>query len=119
MAITYTRNITNLVVKDVEVDGTTLTDAIAQVSWEYTGTNANNISGTYYGTMSWDRNPTRYISANNFTAYTDVTEQNVWDWVDARSTTEYVQHQKDVVKSEIQRQTPQTEVETGNFPWQS
>ena len=66
MAITYTRNITNLVVKDVVVDGTTLTDAIAQVSWDYTGTNANNVSGTFSGIMSWDRNPTRYMSANNF-----------------------------------------------------
>jgi hypothetical protein len=119
MAITYTRNITNLVVKDVEIDGTTLTDAITQVSWDYTGTNANNVSGTFHGTMTWDRDPTRYMSANNFTSYSSVTEQNVWDWVDARTTPDYLEHQKDIVKSEINRQKAQTEVESGNFPWQS
>lgn len=120
MAITYIRNITNLVVKDVVVDGQTLSNCITQVSWEYTGTDENDVSGTFHGTMTWDRDPERWISANTFTEYSSVTEADVWAWVDARSTELYVQHQKDIVQSEINRntQTP-TEVESGNMPWES
>jgi len=117
MAITYTRTITNLVTKDIVKDGQTLENCIVRVSWKHTGTDENNVSGTFHGTMSWDRNPDRYISADNFTAYTNVSEQNVWDWIDARTTDDYLQHQKDVIQAEIDRQSPSVEHEEGDFPW--
>ena len=117
MAITYTRNITNLVTKDVVKDEQTLENCIVRVSWDYTGTDENNITGTFHGTMSWDRNPDRWISASNFTPYPNITEQNVWDWIDARTTDDYLHHQNDVVQAEIDRQLPSVEHEEGDFPW--
>lgn len=118
MAITYTRNITNLVVKDVVIDGQTLSNCITQVTWEYTGTDENNANGTFIGTMSWDRNPNRWISANNFTEYSSVTEDDVWSWIDSRTTDVYLQHQKDIVQNEINRNTDaSTEMDSENLPW--
>ena len=118
MAITYTRNIISIVTKDIVVANTQLNSCITSVSWEYTGTNANNVSGTFYGTMSWDRNPDRYIDPNNFTSYGSVTEAQVLNWIDARSNDLYLEHQKEIVKKEIKRKSPQNDIASGDFPWQ-
>lgn len=121
MAITYTRSITNIVTKDMVVNGVALSNCITSVSWDYTGTNEDGVSGTFSGTMSWDRNPDRpdkYVSVDGHTPLENVTEADVWSWIDARTPDNYLQHQKDVVQAEINRNMPSTQMEAGTLPWE-
>jgi hypothetical protein len=115
MAITYERRITDIQTKDMVIDGQTLSDCIVKVSWEHKGTDENGVEGIFYGTMSWDSNPDRFISTSNHKPFINVSEQDVWNWIDSRTTELYAEHQKQIIQNEINRNTPATSQET--FPW--
>jgi len=115
MAIEYTRRLTNLVVQDLTIDGQVLTDCVVRVSWEYEGTDDEGYVGIFEGTMSFRED--RHISVDNYIDYNTLTEEQIWSWIDARTTDVYAQHQKDIVQKQINRQKTVTEVDAENFPW--
>ena len=74
MAITYTWDLDRLSKKDVG----DLSEAVIEVGWRCIGTNEDGITGVFWSTTAFDASN---ISAENFTAYTDLTKEQVLGWV--------------------------------------
>lgn len=77
MAITYTWDLDRLSKKDVG----DLSEAVIEVGWRCIGTNEDGITGVFWGTTDFD---TSSISTEDFTAYTDLTKEQVLGWVQTR-----------------------------------
>jgi hypothetical protein len=77
MAITYTWELDRLSKKDVG----DLSEAVIEIGWKCVGTNEDGITGVFWSTTAFDASS---ISAENFTAYTDLTKEQVLGWVQTR-----------------------------------
>lgn len=115
MALTYTWKIKSLKKKDdpsIEIN-----DIIVQTYWECTGTDENNISGTFNGATPFEPDQ---IDPENFTSYEDLTEDQVIGWVQdvVNSNPAYKAH----IDTQIQKQIdsiilPSVDVTYPDLPW--
>lgn len=115
MTITYTWHITNL--KKQNNPSIELDDIIVQTYWYCTGTDENNNSGTFYGATPFDPNQ---IDPNNFTAFEDLTEEQVLGWVQetVNNNEAYNAHIEEQIQNQIDvLVNPVTEASGEDLPW--
>jgi hypothetical protein len=63
---------------EVNADGVTLSDSVVLVDWKKTGTALNGVSSRYLGTTEISAANT---TAADFVPLTDITEDNLIEWV--------------------------------------
>ena len=108
MAITYEWDITNLR-KAPALDD--LENVIVHVRWTCTGTDENGTTGMFSGAT-----PLSSPDSENFTAYADLTKEQVLEWVQAVVVGEYWNHVSgQIAKQILKKNDPWSDVETA--PW--
>jgi hypothetical protein len=80
-------------------------DVIFNVHWRLTGEDDNGNIGSTYGTISLDTS-----DLTNFTAFADITEDDINGWVEAAMGEEEVQARKDAINAQIAEQVNPTVV---------
>lgn len=91
-----------------------LSDVIVQTYWEKTGTNENNITGTFVGATPFSLDS---IDPDNFVSYENLTEEIVINWIKSFVIDDYEKHVNSMIDKQIQSKiNPVVEV-TNNFPW--
>jgi len=110
MAITYTWELDRLSKKDVG----DLSEAVIEVGWRCIGTNEDGITGVFWGTTDFD---TSSISAEDFTAYTDLTKEQVLGWVQTRIETDsaFETHMQESIQVSIDEKIDPVEVVNNPF----
>lgn len=115
MTFTYTWKIKSL--KKQDDPSAELEDIIIQTYWECTGTDSANNSGTFHGATPFEPDK---VDPDNFTAYENLTEAEVIDWIRDVVTRDigYKLH----IDQQIQKQIdaiarPTTEVTADTLPW--
>ncbi len=71
-------------------------DVIFNVHWRLTGTDDSDNIGSVYGTQSLETS-----DLSDFTAFADITEEQVNGWVEAAMGEEEVQAKKDAIDAQI------------------
>ena len=71
-------------------------DVIFNVHWRLTGEDYNGNIGSTYGTISLDTS-----DLTNFTAFADITEDDINGWVETAMGEEDVQAKKDAIDAQI------------------
>ena len=71
-------------------------DVIFNVHWRLTGEDDNENKGSAYGTISLDTS-----DLSDFTAFADITEEQVNGWVEAALGADEVQAKKDAIDAQI------------------
>lgn len=108
MAITYTWDITNLR-KAPTLNG--MNDVLVHVRWSKTGTDENGTTGVFQGAT-----PLTAPEAEGFTAYEDLTKEQVLGWIQAIVVGSYEQHVNEQIQKQITKKNdPWGDVETA--PW--
>ena len=80
-------------------------DVIFNVHWRLTGEDDNGNVGSTYGTISLDTS-----DLTNFTAFADITEDDINGWVETAMGEEDVQAKKDAIDAQIAEQVNPTVV---------
>ena len=108
MAITYTWEITNLR-KAPQLDG--MNDVLVHVRWKKIGTDENGTTGEFQGAT-----PLSAPEAEGFTAYENLTKEQVLGWVQAVVVGQYEQHVNEQIQKQIiKKNDPWADV--GTAPW--
>jgi len=108
MAITYTWEITNLR-KAPQLDG--MQNVLVHVRWKKIGTDENGTTGEFQGAT-----PLSAPQAEGFTAYEDLTKEQVLGWVQAVVVGTYEQHVNEQIQKQITKKNdPWADVDTA--PW--
>jgi len=108
MAITYTWEITNLR-KAPQLDG--MQNVLVHVRWKKIGTDENGTTGEFQ-----DATPLSAPQAEGFTAYEDLTKEQVLGWVQAVVVGTYEQHVNEQIQKQITKKNdPWADVDTA--PW--
>lgn len=111
MALTYTWALKSL--KKADVDN--LSGVIIQTHWDCTGTDEDGVSGTFNGATPFD--PAQ-IDPENFTAYENLTEEQVLDWVKGVVVDSYKTHVDERIMHQIaEKKLAAQDVSEGQFPW--
>lgn len=111
MALTYTWALKSL--KKADVDG--LSGVIVQTHWTCTGTDKDGNEGVFNGATPF--NPAE-VDPENFTAYEDLTEEQVLNWVKGVVVGSYKEHvDAQIAKQIADKKAPAVEVSEGAFPW--
>lgn len=100
MAITYTWEVTELKVRDVEPH----TDAVVQTQWKKIGTNENGITGEFIGATPLNASN---VDPEEFVSFENLTEETVLTWIQAEIAKhpEYTNHMNEKIQQQIQRKT--------------
>jgi hypothetical protein len=111
----YTWKINNL--KKQNDPSIELDDIIVEAFWVCTGTDEDGVQGTFYGTSSFQPDT---IDPENFTAFEDLTEEQVIGWVQDKVDSDL--GYKSYMESHIQKQidaivNPVTDVGGDQLPW--
>jgi hypothetical protein len=107
----YAWAITNIKKGDVA----NLSDVVIHVRWTLTGTDTDGDSGTFQGATPLDP-PVN--TQGTFTAYEDLTEQQVIAWIQAVVVGSYKDHIDGQIAKQIAAiKAPVTEVEAKALPW--
>lgn len=99
--IQYTWKITSFKIKDVNFgEDEVFNQVIYQTYWTKTGTDSSGATGEFSGATPLDISN---LTASDFVDYSQITEQQVIDWVKAEveSNPTYNQHINDVIASNI------------------
>jgi hypothetical protein len=108
MAITYTWEITNMR-KAPQLEG--MDNVLVHVRWTKTGTDENGTTGVFQGAT-----PLSPPNSGSFTAYEDLTKEQVLEWVQAVVVGSYEQHVNEQIQKQITKKNdPWGDVETA--PW--
>ena len=111
MALTYEWKLTGL----KKTSGNDLSDVVVQTYWTLTGTDGDNNSGTFSGATPFDLSK---VDTENFTAYEDLTEATILDWIKAVVVGGYKDHVDEQIQKQIDgKKNPVVEVNSGDFPW--
>lgn len=112
MAISYEWRIDRIAKKNTG----SLQDAVVTVWWERTGTDdTDNVQGTYYGQVTFDVDE---IDSDSFTAFDQLTEEQVIGWVQATVVGDYLTLvNKDIQKEITEKQNALTQVADDDLPW--
>jgi hypothetical protein len=128
MAITYTWEVTELKVRDVEPH----TDAVVQTQWKKIGTDENGVTGEFIGATPLSAAD---VDPEEFVPFEELTEELVLTWIQAGIARhpEYTNHMNEKIQQQIQRKamtekrapwlppkedppTPPSPLETGTQP---
>lgn len=115
MAVTYTWEVTGIKTRtQTSADNQALEGAIVQTYWKKIGTDENGNTGTFNGATPFTA---ENLNLADFTALSNVTEEQVLGWIKDRVVDEYERH----VNQQIQKQidaviNPITEA---TLPWAS
>jgi hypothetical protein len=115
MAFTYTWGIERL--KKQDDPSLELNDIIVQTYWKCTGTDENDISGTFNGATPFEPDQ---VDPDNFTSYEDLTEAQVIGWIQAvvNGNPGYKAHIDEQIQKQIDAVVrPITEIESSALPW--
>lgn len=111
MATTYTWGLKSI----KKADTPDLQGIIVQTTWTCTGTDADGDEGVFNGATPF--NPAE-VDAENFTAYEDLTEAQVLDWIKGVVVGAYKEHVDGQIAKQIEaKKNPTEEVSEGDFPW--
>jgi len=115
MAFTYTWKIKSL--KKQDDPSAELNDIIVQTYWECTGTDSDGNAGTFHGATPFEPDQ---VDPDNFTAYEDLTEAQVLNWIKAvvNGNPGYKAHIDEQIQKQIDAVVrPMTEVNADALPW--
>lgn len=113
MTFTYTWKLTGI--KKTSSPSASLTDVIVGTQWKLTGTDSDDVSGEFSGATPFDLNT---INPDHFTAYEDLTEEMVLDWIKAIVVGSYKTHIDEQIQKQIDsKKNPIVDVNDGAFPW--
>lgn len=111
MALTYTWALKSL--KKADVDS--LSGVIVQTHWTCTGADNDGNEGVFNGATPFD--PAQ-VDPENFTAYKDLTEEQVLNWIKGVVVGSYKEHvDAQIAKQIADKKAPAVEVSEGAFPW--
>lgn len=100
MAITYTWEVTELKVRDVEPH----IDAVVQTQWKKIGTDENGVTGEFIGATPLSAAD---VSPEDFVPFDELTEELVLTWIQAgiAKHPEYTTHMNEKIQQQIQRKS--------------
>lgn len=111
MTLTYTWALKSL----KKADAAGYSSAVVQTTWTCTGTDEDGDDGVFNGATPFD--PLQ-IDAENFTAYENLTEEQVLGWIQAVVVGTYKDHvDGQIAKQIMAKKVPVEEVPDGQFPW--
>lgn len=111
MALTYTWALKSL--KKADFDN--LAGVIVQTYWTCTGADEDGVEGTFQGATPFDP---MAVDPENFTAYENLTEAQVLDWIKGVVVGGYKDHiDEQIMKQIAEKKAPVDEVSEGSFPW--
>lgn len=100
-------------IKKANIDG--LEGIIVQTTWTCTGTDEDGDEGVFNGATPFKPEE---VDADNFTAYEDLTEEQVLGWIQGVVVGEYWNHVSGQIAKQIaEKKHPVEEVGEGQFPW--
>lgn len=102
MAITYTWKIGSIKKQNTD----SLNEVIIQTYWRKIGEDENGNIGTFHGATPF--NP-ETIDPDNFTAYEDLTQEQVLSWIQAKVVGEYEAHVNQKIQDQINQNFNQIE----------
>lgn len=115
MALTLSYSVTSLKVKDeVNADGVTLPNAVCQTFWKVVGTDENGNAADWSGATPFSA---ATVSEGAFTAFADLTEEDVVGWITAvvEADSGYKAH----IVEQLQRNIDETITTEPALPWAS
>lgn len=111
MSLTYTWALKSL--KKADANG--LSGVIVQTHWTCTGTDEDGHSGTFTGATPFRPDD---VDHENFTAYENLTEEQVLGWIQGVVVDGYKDHVDEQIMKQINaKKAPIEEVAEGEFPW--
>lgn len=112
MAMTYTWALKSL--KKADVDN--LSGVIIQTQWTCTGTDEDGNEGVFSGATPFKPDE---VDPDNFTAYEDLTEEQVLGWIKGVVVGTYWDHVEGQIAKQINvKKINVEEVPDGKFPWE-
>lgn len=97
-----------------KTDAAGLEGIIVQTTWTCTGTE-DGVEGVFNGATPFKPEE---VDAENFTAYEDLTEEQVLGWIQDVVVGEYWNHVSGQIAKQIaEKKNPVEEVGEGQFPW--
>lgn len=112
MAISYSWKITGI----KKMDTSDLTGIIFQTYWKKIGTDENGNTGEFSGATPFDP---KTADPGNFTAFEDLTEDQVLGWIKSIVVGDYERHVDGRIAEEIaNKKVTIEEVNDGALPWQ-
>jgi hypothetical protein len=113
MAMTYTWKIMSMKVKNSNVHN--LSDVIIQTYWQKTGTDENGNEGVFTGATPFDLNS---VNPNNFIPLSEITEEQVLEWVKGIVINDYERHVNERIQQQIEDKiNVTTEIKEPSLPW--
>lgn len=111
MALTYTWALKSL--KKADVDN--LSGVIVQTQWTCIGVDEDGDEGTFNGATPFD--PAQ-IDPDNFTAYENLTEEQVLGWIKGIVVDSYKEHiDQQIMRQITEKKVGAQDVSEGQFPW--
>lgn len=112
MNLTYTWEITGLGRKNSD----SVQNAIVQTHWKVTGTNEDQISGSFIGATPFNIDA---IDPNDFVEYENLTEEIVLSWVQnyVENDRSYMRHINEKIIKEINSKADPITIVIDGFPW--
>ena len=110
MAITYTYEIMSLIRETSD----SINDAVTTIYYIKTGTNENGISGDWHGDLSFTMDQ---IDPEGFTEFSQLTKQQVIDWIEANHQEEFINSAIEEIIAENSIITTKVEVGYTELPW--
>lgn len=111
MELTYTWALKSLKKADIG----DMSGVIVQTHWTCTGTDEDGVSGTFHGATPFKPDE---VDPENFTAYEDLTEEQVLGWVQGVVVGSYKDHVDEQIGKQIMAaKNLVEEVPEGQFPW--
>ena len=112
MATSYSWKITGI----KKVDTPDLTGVIFQTYWKKIGTDTDGSTGEFSGATPFDP---KTVDPENFTAFEDLTEDQVLGWIKDVVVGDYERHVNEQIARQIyEKKVTIAEVNDGALPWQ-
>ncbi len=112
MSITYSWKVTSI----KKVDTPDAQGVIFQTYWKKTGEDADGNTGEFIGATPFDP---KTVDPENFTAFEDLTEEQVLEWIQAVVVGDYERHVNERIAEQIgAKKVTVEEVSDGALPWQ-
>jgi len=97
MAITYTWKVTDMKVRNQDIESTTYEKTVVQTFWEKTGTDENGNTGMFAGATPFDYKP----ESSTFIPFSELNEEIVVGWIQGVVVGRYEEHVNEQIQKEI------------------
>ena len=101
MAITYTWKVTDMKVRNQDIESTTYEKTVVQTFWEKTGTDENGNTGMFAGATPFQYNP----ESSTFIPFSELTEEIVIGWIQGVVVGHYEDHVNEQIQKDIDEKT--------------